>query len=155
MTKLKDIIAYVIANYPAKDELSNARVTKMVFLADWHQAINYKKQISEIEWVFDNYGPFVWDIHNEAKNNSDIFSIKETINIYGQRKTVFQIKDETYEPKLSEEERQSIDHVINNTKQLNWNAFIKLVYSTYPIMSSERYSKLDLIQKADEYTCQA
>lgn len=155
MTKLKDIIAYVIANYPAKDELSNARVTKMVFLADWHQAINYKKQISEIEWVFDNYGPFVWDIHNEAKNNADVFNIKETINIYGQKKTVFQIKDETYEPKLSEEERQSIDHVINNTKHLNWNAFIKLVYSTYPIMSSERYSKLNLIQKADEYTLQA
>ena len=31
---LRDIVAYVCKNYPYKDELSNARVTKMVYLAD-------------------------------------------------------------------------------------------------------------------------
>ncbi|KTD83093.1 type II toxin-antitoxin system antitoxin SocA domain-containing protein [Legionella waltersii] len=77
MTKLKDVIAYTLKNYPIKEELSNARITKIIFLADWHQAINYGRQISKIKWVFDNYGPFVWDIHDEAINNPDLFDIQE------------------------------------------------------------------------------
>lgn len=152
MTKLKDIIAYVLKNYPIKDELSNARITKIIFLADWHQAINYSRQISNIEWVFDSYGPFVWDIYTEVKSNSDIFDIEETKNIYSQKKTVFHMKNNSYNPEISDMEKLSIDHVLEATKKLFWDDFIKLVYSTYPIMSSERYSKLDLIQKAHEYS---
>ncbi len=34
---------------------------------------------------------------------------------------------------------------------LNRNEFIKLVDSTYPIVTQERYSKLDLVKLADEY----
>lgn len=151
MNNLKDIIAYIIKKYPIKDELSNARLTKMVFLSDWHQSITKKKQISNIEWFFDNYGPFVWEVYKEVKKNIDIFNVIETTNGYGQKKVLFQIKKESYKPKLSDDEKKSIDHVIEKTKKLNWDDFIKLVYSTYPIISSERYSKLNLIQKAKEY----
>ncbi|HAT1822585.1 TPA: DUF4065 domain-containing protein [Legionella pneumophila] len=154
MTKLKDVIAYTLKNYPIKEELSNARVTKIIFLADWHQAINHGRQISNIKWVFDNYGPFVWDIYNEALSNPDLFDIQETENIYGQKKKVLLIKDTSYNPEISDIEKQSIDHVLNITKKLYWDDFIKLVYSTYPVMSSERYSTLDLISKAKEYSHQ-
>ena len=46
---------------------------------------------------------------------------------------------------------KSIDHVINETKNLNWDQFIRLVYSTFPIASAERYTYIDLIEKAKEY----
>ena len=60
--KLLNVVTYLVKNYPVEDHLSNARVTKMVYLADWFHALNHQKQITSIKWYFDNYGPFVWDI---------------------------------------------------------------------------------------------
>ena len=48
MATLTDIIYYLISNYPHKDELSNARVTKMVYLADWHAAVKLGHQLTYI-----------------------------------------------------------------------------------------------------------
>lgn len=152
MNSLKDIIYYLIKNYSAKfkSDLSNARVTKMVYLADWHQAINYKRQLTNIHWFFDNYGPYVADVKNEIEASQDIFTSENTHNFFGNTKIIFDIKN-GYSPELSKEAEESIQHIIEVTNALNWNDFIKLVYSTYPIMSSDRYSFLDLVQKASEY----
>ena len=148
---LKDILVYLLKNYPHKRDFSNARITKMVYLGDWHQAIHHNMQISNIQWVFDNYGPFVWDVYNEVENNLTLFKIQKNKNIYGQRKFLFQLNNKDYKPKLTALQKESIDHVIKQTQRLNWSDFIKLVYSTYPIMSSDRYSELDLITQAKEY----
>ena len=37
------------------------------------------------------------------------------------------------------------------TKDKTWDQFITFVYSTYPIVNSERYSQLDLVALAQEY----
>jgi hypothetical protein len=151
MAKLKDIMVYIIEKYPFKSDLSNAKLTKMIYLADWKHAITYGGQISGINWYFDNYGPFVWDIKDEAENDSEFFLVKEVLNAYGSPKVVISLKDITYLPKLTKGEEDSIDHVIETTKKLNWDQFIRLVYSTYPIISSEKYTYLDLSKKAEEY----
>lgn len=152
MDKLKEIIAYIIKEYPHKDELSNARLTKLVYLTDWHQAINHKKQVTNISWYFDNYGPYVSDVLEKAKEYGDLFSCESTSNIYGSSKTLFRLKDGKYTPSIKDQEKESVDHIINITKKLNWDEFIKLVYSTHPIVSSNRYSQLNLVAKAKEYT---
>jgi len=151
MTELKNIVAYILKKYPHKDELSNARVTKMVYLADWYSVLNFDKQLSNIEWYFDNYGPFVWDIKKCVEANPQLFSATETSNMFGSRKIMFEIKDNTVEPELDEQAKLIINHVINNTKTMTWEDFIKLIYSTYPIVSSTRYTTLDLRTKAKEY----
>ncbi|MCE2930269.1 MAG: SocA family protein [Vampirovibrionales bacterium] len=151
MDTLKDTIYYLIDKYPYKNELSNARLTKLVYLSDWHQAINRQKQITSIDWYFDNYGPFVWDVENTVKENNDLMVYEEHKTIFGSPKKLFKIIDKSYKPELSEEQKNSLDHVIEKTKSLNFNDFIKLVYSTYPIMTSERYSKLNLVEKAKDY----
>jgi hypothetical protein len=153
MAHLRDVIAYIIKSYPAalRHELSNARLTKMIYLADWHQAINHRRQISNIEWYFDNYGPFVNDVKKEAEKHSDLFDVNSDKNMYGQKKAVFSLKNENYQPELNVEERASIDRVVEATRKIYWDDFIKLVYSTHPITSSERYSCLDLVGKAEEY----
>jgi uncharacterized protein YwgA len=151
MSKLKEVIAYILINYPHKDELSNARLTKMVYLADWKLAIERKKQITTINWYFDNYGPYVPDVQQEVQNNTELFECRETINMFGSPKRLFSIKDSDYAPALSADEAQAIDHVITETKVLNWDDFINLVYSTHPISSSSRYSNINLVQKAKEY----
>ncbi len=153
MAELKDVMAYLISNYPKsiRYELSNARLTKMVYLADWHRALNSGEQITDIEWYFDNYGPFVHDIEREAATNTKIFSINLGNNMHGQPKKAISLKREGYEPILSEKERRSLDHIIEITQKLYWDDFIKLVYSTHPVASSERYSFLNLVDKAEEY----
>lgn len=151
MAELHDVMAYIIQNYPTKHELSNARLTKMVYLADWKQAISTGRQISPIHWYFDNFGPFVRDVETTAAFRDDLFATDLGSNMYGQPKKSFTMKDLGYRPKLDSSEQAAIDHIIEVTKRLYWNDFIKLVYSTHPIASSERYSYLDLAQKAKEY----
>lgn len=151
MSKLKDIIAYVLKNYPFKDELSNARVTKIIYLADWYSSINNGEQISNIQWVYDNYGPFVWNIKEEVENNPNIFKMKKTTNMFGGEKLLLSLVDTDYSPNLDATAVKALKHIMKITKDLNWSDFIKVVYATYPISSSERYTRLNLVNKAKEY----
>lgn len=151
MAKLIDVMAYILKKYPDKSDLSNARVTKLVYLSDWRHAIAQKSQITDINWYFDNFGPFVWDIKDTAESNPDIFTTLESSTSRGNPKLLLGLKKKDYIPKLSEIERRSIDHVIDITKNLSWSEFIRLVYSTHPIVSSNKYSYLNLIEKAEEY----
>lgn len=151
MQALKDIIAYLINEYPFKSELSNARLTKLVYLADWHQAINYEQQITAIEWYFDNYGPFVFDIINTVNEEKDLFIVEATTNSFGKNKQLIRLKNLHIKTDLVGSVIKSLEHVIEKTKYLNWADFINLVYSTYPITSSCRYSQLNLVEKAIEY----
>ena len=157
MLELKDIMYYIIKNYPShmKKELSNARLTKMVYLSDWKNAIEYYAQITNINWYFDNYGPFVNDIKLEAEKHCDIFKIKNTVNLYGQPKTYFEIiNNQEMENRIQNIDtnyKKILDYIIDLTSKMYWNTFIKLVYSTYPITSSDRYTHLNLIEKAKDY----
>lgn len=151
MANLKDILVYILREYPHKEELSNARVTKMVYLSDWKHVLENGEQVSKISWKFDNYGPFVWDVVETAREYPELFAIEETENLFGSTKRVLACVDRSYRPRLAQSERAAVDHVINSTKRLGWDRFIGLVYSTYPIIASERYSPLDLKQLASEY----
>jgi hypothetical protein len=151
MNKLLYILVYLTKNYPHKTELSDARLTKMLYLADWLSANRRKKQISDIRWYYDNYGPYVKEIFNTVRNHNDIFSVDYTQNMFGGIKTIITLNNDKINVELLDEEKGILDHVIEKTKKLYWNDFIKLIYSTYPIVSSDRYTHLDLIQKAEEY----
>ncbi len=151
MAELKDIMAYAVANYPRKEDLSNARLTKLIYLSDWRHAIHYGRQISNIRWIFDNYGPFVWDVKNTALHNPDVFVIVSATNALGGSKTIISLKREDKQIQLTGPERQSILQTIRKTVHLSWDQFIRLVYSTHPILTSERYSPLDLVALADQY----
>jgi hypothetical protein len=151
MARLHDIIAYLLQKYPYKNELSTARLTKMIYLSDWKAALDSGEQLTDIQWFFDNYGPFVWDVTREAGAHPRLFNIEDTENMYGDRKRLFRLLDGDYTPDLSSQDKQVLDHVISATEDLNWDQFIKLVYSTYPVISSDRYTTLDLAAKASEY----
>ena len=151
MAHLKDVMAYLLSKYPHKSEQSKARVTKMVYLFDWKHVLKTGHQSTNIEWYFDNYGPYVNDVVNEAKANPGLFSLSSTENMYGTKKTLIELRDGNYIPDLSDEEKRSLDHVVETTKNLNWSQFISLVYSTYPVVASDRYGAMDLPQLAHDY----
>lgn len=142
-------MCYFCQNYPYRDELSNSRLTKLVYLSDWFSCLLYGKQLTEIRWVFNHYGPYVDDIIDTARQDR-LFVISYSQNFYGDNKLIISC-DENYQPMISIKEKNIIDFVIEKTKSMYFNEFIDYVYSTYPISSQQRYLNLDLVSLAREY----
>ena len=150
MTRLQNIVAYLCLNYPFKLELSKARLTKLVYLADWFSSLIDEKQMTEVDWLFNHYGPYVDDVVDSVRNNRE-FSLSAHENHYGTEKIVVAYEGRESEIRLAERDKAILDAVIDKTKGMYFNAFIDYVYSTYPVKSSDRYAKFDLVALAKEY----
>ncbi len=151
MADLVDVIRYLCANYPNQSDLSNARLTKMVYLADWRSSIYHGQPLTHISWVFSHYGPYVEDVLDEARRHPEEFRIVETRNIYGNPKTRVDYVGSKMWPSLEEAEQEVLEHVIVATSKKTWDAFLNLVYATYPVATQARYSPLDLKELAARY----
>lgn len=150
-TKISNMIKYLLKNYPYKSELSASRLTKMLYLADWKSAIEHSKQLTDAQWHFNHYGPYVDDFIKIAKDDDDI-RIVNTRTMFGGHKQEVSLSDDfDGVVELETVEKAILDFVIASTKSKNYEDFIKLVYSTYPVVSSSRYSDLDLVSMANEY----
>lgn len=148
---IKNILHYLLNEYPYPEDLTKTRITKLVYLVDWKSALSRGKQVSDIEWYFDHYGPYVSDVLDVADDDSTV-KIRKTTSAYGGIKYVVESKDNnTPLPyTLDEEEKKLVDEVIEDTKNLTWNKFIDYVYSTYPIREKDKYNSLNLVELAKE-----
>lgn len=150
MQKIENIIKYLCKNYPHKDELSKARLTKLVYLADWFFSLAKGRQMTDIHWVFNHYGPYVDDVTKVANESSD-FKVITTTTELGGNKYLIELVDENSSIDLNEDEKIVLDFIIKKTQGMYFKKFIDYVYSTYPVTSKERYSTLDLVALAQEY----
>ena len=148
--KLVDLVFYVIKNYPHKNELSKARLTKIIYLLDWKSSLDYWEQITDINWYFDSYWPYVTDIVKIAENE-DLFKLEPYMTYYNNIWTNIYLNDLDYNPEISDNIKNVFAFIVKEIEKLNFNDFIDLVYSTYPIQVSERYSYLNLTSLANEY----
>ena len=152
MAQLKNVMAWILKNYPHEHEMSNARLTKMVYLCDWHHTVYAHSRMTTINWYFDNHGPFVWDIKDEVSERPKWFRMVNTVNMYGSKKSLIELVKKDYSgDDLTESEKSSVVNIIKRTKALYWDDFITYVYSTYPILSSEKYSYLNLEELAQKF----
>jgi hypothetical protein len=154
MNKIRYLLRYFTLYYPHKNELSKTRITKMVYLADWFSAKERGKQLTDIEWYFDHYGPYVSDVYDEAESDRKII-IRHSYSVYGSPKGIIGLKkdyneDQLHLDMLSDPDKKILDKVIEKTKNLNWSEFIDYIYSTYPIRTQQKYGFLDLVKLADE-----
>lgn len=144
--KLRSVMRYIVKNYPYPDDLTKTRITKLVYLIDWENVKEYGSQITNIEWFFDHYGPYVSDVLDEADEDKTV-SINSTISNFGTVKYIVKPKrdkEELLYDDLTDNDKDIIDRVIDKTKNFSWNEFINYVYSTEPIKNSTRYSALCL-----------
>ena len=153
MNKLRQVMLYLCNMYPHKDELSNARLTKLIYLADWKSAIERGRQITEIEWEFSYYGPYVSDVIEIAESDNSFYVESET-NPYGEKKSVIRCKRGARANHLDSAEVSILKKVIAATEDKTWDDFIRLVYSTYPIKTVPQFSQLDLPRLAKQYVSQ-
>lgn len=149
MSKVKNVLRYLISRYPYESDLSKTRVTKMVYLADWYSVIKHNRQITNIDWVFDHYGPYVPDVFRTAEKDRKL-KIKSSYSMYGTPKSLITLKnnDSDINYKLTNQEKEIIDAVIKETKDLSWNSFINKIYDTEPIRQGKRYGRLNLARYA-------
>jgi len=150
MATLKDVVAYLCQKYPHKHELSKARLTKLVYLADWRSAITQSRQLTSIEWTFNHFGPYVDDVVSLARSDTD-FEVCQGVTMYGDEKETIGVRAHLSCSSLTADDRQVLDFVIESTQEKYWDAFIRLVYSTYPIVSKPRFAMLNLVELAQEY----
>jgi len=148
--KLKDIIKYFCKNYPYKQELSKARLTKMVYLADWKKSLVSGKQMTNLQWKYNHYGPYIEEVINQIRND-DNFSVKKTTNFYGNFKEIISLISNKCSVELEDDDKKILDFIIEKTAPKSWSDFIKLVYSTYPIATMPKGSFLDLPELAKKY----
>lgn len=151
MNNLLNIIYYICLNYPNKEDLSNARLNKIIYLADWRNVLRRGHQVSNINWKFNHYGPFVFDIIDEVNSHENIFEVKCISNNFGAPKQIISLRGELNQVDPNIEDSDSIDFIIEKTRDMGFNKFIQYVYSTYPVLSSQHGDNLDLIEKAEEY----
>ncbi len=150
--KVDNVLRYIIKKYPNNYELTKTRITKLVYLVDWESALMTREQITDIDWYFDHYGPYVSDVFDTADEDSEL-AIVEKVSNFGTKKYVVEAKagKDSLIIDLDKSEESIIDKVIDNTKNMNWNEFIDYVYSTFPIVNSEKYGVLNLVKLAEEY----
>ncbi|MDT3337672.1 Panacea domain-containing protein [Shewanella sp. SP1S1-7] len=150
MNKIQQIIAYICLHYPHPSELSKARLTKLVYLADWFSSLSDGEQMTDIEWVFNHYGPYVDDVVDAAQGRRG-FRVDHEQTMYGTSKYVISFHGDEDDIELSDREKDILNAVMKKTKSMYFNEFVDFVYSTYPVRSRERYSTLKLVDLAKQY----
>jgi len=148
--KLHDLMASLYVKVSHKSDLSKARFTKLVYLSDWKMSQRYGRTISNIKWLFNHYGPYVDDVVKLARDSAD-FNLITTRNAYGSIKEKIEFTGSgLIEGGLDPQELEVIDEVVRETDPLYFNDFINLVYDTYPVRESSKYSILDLPKLAQK-----
>lgn len=137
---ISDLIKFLCVKYPYPNELSKARLTKLIYLIDWESSKRKGFQVTDIEWYFDSFGPFVSDVYDIADEDSNI-KVTPTTTVYGSKKILISYNGDL--PEFPKDIKEIAEEVINDTKHLNFDDFIKYVYSTLPIKNSSKYSYLN------------
>lgn len=150
MISLDILMAYIIRKYDRKEDLSKARLNKIIYLIDWKSALLTGEQMTDIKWLFNHYGPYVNTIEEYIKNDNR-FTIDETLNNYNNKKFLVSLKKHFEFPEPDADKKNIIDSIIEITQPMPWSTFIHSVYSTYPIRVSEKGAYLDLAHLAKQY----
>lgn len=156
MSRLLDVIFYIChrARFLGT-ALPKARLVKLVYLADWKSAVDKGCQITEVKWLYNHYGPYVKEIIDLIDSNPN-FVRRNYINHFGKTAEKIDLNDQVanelqHKANLNSEEIKIIDFITDITKDMGYNEFLRLVYSTYPIIKSDKYEILDLVELAKGY----
>lgn len=136
--RLTDLMQKILARYDG--QLYNAALTKMVYLVDIESIKKSGKQVSSIEWVRNNYGPFVWDIFTCASEQNDLFSISNGNN--GKRLICSKFDTPLKRCEVDELLDELVEKIPN--PKINLLSFVDYVYATPPMVISTGNGPLNI-----------
>lgn len=153
---VKDLVAFIIKNYPFPEQLTRGRLAKLVYLIDAEYTRCFGDQLTNITWYFADNGPF-------PKNNNTDQAVKEL-----ERKELVKIhkdltgsrnKKQWYEfiaigeidIKLGKTVEDLIRSIIEETKDMGFVKFIRdKIYNSLPVTKSEPYEIIDIVEVMEE-----
>ena len=150
--KLKDVMAYLLKRH--KNRLSNTAMNDLAYQADLYHVKDHGQQIMKTKWRRSkrDEGPFVLDFQKTAEDHGDIFNLDEesvaTPNYAGTER-IFSLKDETFEPHLSDEAKKSLDDAIETARKFG-RSFHAHVQRTSPLRNAAPRQDLNLLERAKE-----
>ena len=149
--EILDLAIYIFRTYPSPLQLSKPRLVKIMYLIDWKHCLDFGEQATDINWFFNHYGPYVDDVINTLKNAPNDFIIKSYNNPFGggMSDSIKLISERKIF--ISNTVKQVTDLIISKTHHFDWTSFISLVYGTYPVKTSSKYTRLNLVQDASQY----
>lgn len=150
MKNLETLIRYILLTYPNPLELSKPRLVKLIYLIDWRYTIENNEQYTNINWIYNHYGPYVNDVIELMKKNSTIFHVESYKNSYEGVTDKFTLLDKS-PVNIDNNVKKIADRFIKFTYSLKWSDFINLVYSSYPIKNNLKYSSLNLVELAKSF----
>jgi hypothetical protein len=150
LSKLRDAIAYICMNLHSDRALSKARLTKLLYLADWKSAVDHGEPISDIEWEFNHFGPYVHDVIDTVQADPH-FRVEHKKTTSGDAVDIVRCVGSPSVDQLDEGDRSALDFAIAKARDLPYPEFKRMVYGTFPIISQPRYSKLRLADLARRY----
>lgn len=144
MNKLKNTILYLVKRHPPKRDLTQTRLTMLLFLIDWENTLQHREQITELSWYFGQYGPNAIDLIPEIRHSKNLYIAVEKSNFGTDQfmiktsidKSLIQIE------KLSTENIKIIDDIINKTKNFSWKELLDYTYNTKPIKLCKKYTTI-------------
>lgn len=150
-SSILDLAVYIFRNYPNPLQLSKPRLVKLMYLIDWKHCIDFGEQATDIKWYFNHYGPYVDDVINTIKEANEDFEVTSYLNPFGGGNSdrIKLISQKNIE--LPMPVKISSDIIISKTNGFDWTTFISIVYSTYPVKTSSKYTYLNLIEDAKRY----
>ena len=128
--KIEDLIYLIKLNEPKM--LPPSLLLRGIYLIDWKYTLLNNETLLNIDWENTNYGPG-FDDYKELVNNI------ENINSFS----------EDYIP--NQQVLDVIEFVAEKTERLKYTELTNLAFSTYPMISTERYDKLNIQKKSIEY----
>lgn len=144
-SKLRDVVIYIFSKYRKDISFSRVRLTKLIYLVDWCHVVDYNTQITTITHYHNNRGAFSDEVLDYLMKDSD-FLVEQTSIYMGEPCLAISLRNKRLTHSLTTKETQSIDYIIDLTKDLNWTDFTHLVDRTFPMTISARHSELDLIK---------
>lgn len=151
MPNLRDVIVYICQHYPREQELTETRLTQIVYLADWLHAVQHGVPFLDIAWEFNIYYGLSTDPIANVVAEDEVFELAEISDVFGYPKRVVRLKEEVSQVPLPETEMRVIDAVIQTASSGTFDSFIRYLYHTFALASETGASKLNLNDLARRY----
>lgn len=142
MNKIKPALIHLFQNHARPESLSNARLVRMVYLADLNSCKKNGTPISDVLW---NKVPFsqVESQLIELVKDDPNFLLVPFKNSFGMDKQLIRIK-QSLEPQedLKSSEKQALNEVLYKTSELSWDELLVFTEnSSLPVSRARRSGK--------------
>jgi hypothetical protein len=146
-TDLKSSVLYLcgsktLSHFP----LSLNTLRYLTYLAHWKYALVHGQPLTDATWVFTRRGP------ESGKFLDTVFTAPElTIIDYQTHDGAVGVSFSGEVPTIGEPEKAVLDFVLTKEAKIGESDLQRLVYSTYPMLTTPRFKELDLINKVEDY----